>query len=512
MARINELQGYFDNYTLKEHDAATAKKNGILMTVEGVFQVEDEKNRNGRIYPSDTWDTVFTNQEFNERLKSRNMYGELDHPSDGGSLQRASHVVTHLERKVMENRKVIWGKADVLDTPSGQILASLFRARTKPGISSRGDGSTENKEGTEFVAKDYLPEGWDFVIKPSTLGAYPVLTESEKKNHDGVLTALGKLVEKTDDTKVLLNTYLLLEGYGKGAQPLITKLEEKLRVNDNRATRSTKIEHCKEESMDLEKLDKGVQSDILQMARDLAAVQIKESEDKVTKREMALKEQIAGISARLERKTREVEAAEKIIDAFSVKCEALKARPAVVDTKQVTEYKKALYNTGKRLEAAKKLLGALMEKTRTLKPYVKRYQAAEKLVQAFIDKTDKSKVESYVRETLRGVKDPTQRKRVESLVAGAKSVKEAEEKLSTLADIMTRKPAQKPVQENKDPAKDKDADKNRKPMFRRPVKETQEPLPGDKTKPITEDVLPKPQITEVVSFMDKLEAKVAGTK
>lgn len=507
--KIVEPQGYFDNYSIKESkDPSEIKKTGVLMTVEGVFQAEDEKNHNGRVYPSETWDVVLSNPDFQTRIKSRNMFGELDHPTDGGSLKRSSHVVTMVERKNVDGRKVLWGKADVLDTPDGHILASLFRAHTKPGVSSRGDGSTEQKEGAEYVKTDYLPEAWDFVIKPSTLNAFPSpITESEKTaNSNSILNALENLVEKTTDTKVLLNTYLLLEGYGSNAETLVKKLESKLSVTkpEAKAESKPKTELCseehkipQEEKMDLKNLDKGVETDILHMARDLAESQVKTKEDEFRKEKSMLESQIASMAKRLEHKTKEVDAAEKIIEAFGSKCEALKNRKPLKDVSETKKYRKALYATGKRLEAAKKLVGALMEKAKELSKYPARYNAAEKLVQAFLDKGDRNKVEGFIAETLSGVKDPSKRESVKKIISGCKTITEAKQKLATLGNLLNS--TRKPVNEVRRPNRESDR---------------RNPLPGDKKTEITEDVIDRnrPVKSETVIFMDKLREKMEGKK
>ncbi len=95
------------------------------------------------------------------------MFGELDHPSDGKtSLKRVSHIVTGLE---LQEDGTVTGAAEVLETPNGQILKTLFESGAQVGISSRGSGSVQNG----VVQEDFKLGTFDFVARPSTPGALP---------------------------------------------------------------------------------------------------------------------------------------------------------------------------------------------------------------------------------------------------------------------------------------------------------------------------------------------------
>jgi len=106
-----------------------------------------------------------------EQVNTKRAYGELGHP-DGPNinLDRVSHMITSL-REDGDN----WiGKAKILDTPMGNIAASLIKEGAGLGVSSRGLGSLkENSEGINEVQDDFmLATAADIVADPSAPDAY----------------------------------------------------------------------------------------------------------------------------------------------------------------------------------------------------------------------------------------------------------------------------------------------------------------------------------------------------
>ena len=127
------------------------------------------KNRNGRVYPFEVLDTEVKryNKEFIEQNRA---YGELGHP-DGPTvnLERASHMITSLK----PDGKNFIGEAKVLNTPMGNIVKSLMDEGAKLGVSSRGMGSLDQKNGANYVRNDfYLATAADIVADPSAPNAF----------------------------------------------------------------------------------------------------------------------------------------------------------------------------------------------------------------------------------------------------------------------------------------------------------------------------------------------------
>jgi hypothetical protein len=157
---------------------------GVLLVLEGRFQMADTKNANNRIYPNPIWEAVLDNtSKAMRRLKSGEMLGELDHPRDGETrLDRVAAVMTDLRRNP-QNEKEILGRMAILGTPAGQKAYAIHAGGGRFGVSSRGAGSVVRMEGTDVVQNDYNLETWDIVHNPSTPGAYPeVITVRESVN------------------------------------------------------------------------------------------------------------------------------------------------------------------------------------------------------------------------------------------------------------------------------------------------------------------------------------------
>ena len=68
----------------------------------------------------------------------------------------------------------VYGKLQVLNTPSGQILRALVEGGCKIGISSRGTGTLSESPKGSVVNEDFQLICFDMVSEPSTAGAFMV--------------------------------------------------------------------------------------------------------------------------------------------------------------------------------------------------------------------------------------------------------------------------------------------------------------------------------------------------
>ena len=126
----------------------TEEKDGKkLLYIEGVFLQSELKNRNGRMYPFSVLEREVGryNEEY---IKSKRALGELGHP-DGPTinLDRVSHRITSLRA---EGNNFV-GKAQILDTPMGNIAKSLLGEGVQLGVSSRGMGSIQKSEDLSLI-------------------------------------------------------------------------------------------------------------------------------------------------------------------------------------------------------------------------------------------------------------------------------------------------------------------------------------------------------------------------
>ena len=137
--------------------------------IKGIFLQADIKNRNGRVYPMEVLQKEVS--RYNKKFINENRaYGELGHP-DGPTvnLERVSHMVTSLT----PDGKNFIGEAKVMETPMGKIVKSLMNEGGKLGVSSRGMGSLDQKNGANYVRDDfYLATAADIVADPSAPNAF----------------------------------------------------------------------------------------------------------------------------------------------------------------------------------------------------------------------------------------------------------------------------------------------------------------------------------------------------
>ena len=71
-----------------------------------------------------------------------------------------------------ENGKQIIGEAKIIDTPMGNIVKNLIDAGAKLGVSSRGMGSLEKRNGVNYVKEDFTLAAIDIVADPSAPNAF----------------------------------------------------------------------------------------------------------------------------------------------------------------------------------------------------------------------------------------------------------------------------------------------------------------------------------------------------
>jgi len=137
--------------------------------IEGVFMQGNLKNRNGRMYPMETLmkEVKRYNKEYIEKNRA---YGELGHPQGPTiNLDRVSHMIKELR----QDGNNVMGKAKIMDTPMGNIVKNLMTEGCSLGVSSRGMGSLQQKNGVNMVQSDFqLATAADIVADPSAPDAF----------------------------------------------------------------------------------------------------------------------------------------------------------------------------------------------------------------------------------------------------------------------------------------------------------------------------------------------------
>ena len=162
------------------------KPKGLMLTegklsnrgnpmVEGILATAEVKNGNGRYYPRELWEREI--DKYMESVKQNRALGELDHPESSViNLKNVSHNITEMWWDGDE----VYGKIEILPTPSGNILKALIENDITVGVSSRGMGSLEDRNGVLEVQDDFELLCWDFVSTPSNPGSYmEIVTEGK---------------------------------------------------------------------------------------------------------------------------------------------------------------------------------------------------------------------------------------------------------------------------------------------------------------------------------------------
>ena len=145
------------------------ESGGKNYKIRGVFMQADVKNRNGRVYPMEILEKEVTKYNKNF-IKENRAFGELGHPEGPTvNLERVSHMITELH----PDGKNFIGEAKIMDTPMGKIVKNLMDEGAKLGVSSRGMGSLDSKNGANYVRDDfYLATAADIVADPSAPNAF----------------------------------------------------------------------------------------------------------------------------------------------------------------------------------------------------------------------------------------------------------------------------------------------------------------------------------------------------
>ena len=204
------LQEYFELcpegrcpiHILTESEKKSVMEGAVYLV--GICQRAGSENGNGRVYDRET--LVREVKKYQTAITERRSLGELDHPDDSViNLKNASHLIT----KMWWQGDDVMGKIEVLDTPSGNILKALVKSGVKLGISSRGLGTTEEKNGCTHVKDDFELICLDIVSTPSTNGAW--LTPDTRIKKPNMAPGVSFYInedKKADKVNELLNSIL----------------------------------------------------------------------------------------------------------------------------------------------------------------------------------------------------------------------------------------------------------------------------------------------------------------
>lgn len=168
--------------------------NEVLGIMEGIFFMPGGYSRNKRFYSEKLWSNTLESSVTKSKLSSGSMFGMFEHPmvnsmetKDGlhtSSHYKYSGIVTK-QLKIVESsgRKIGYGKAYILNTPIGNILNVMLKAKDENGqpliklaVSSRAYAKTSgtDKQGNDIIDENnYYLDSFDVVVNPGIAEAFP---------------------------------------------------------------------------------------------------------------------------------------------------------------------------------------------------------------------------------------------------------------------------------------------------------------------------------------------------
>ena len=160
-----------------------SQRPGVLLTLRGPV-TGWKSNRNGRTYSRDLWVKALNSDYVKEQVALNHFVGEADHPEERLEpvIQNMSHAMRDFEFDDA-NQEVV-ATIDILDTPCGNMLKTLYDYSGALSFSTRGSGDV--LEDGEVDPDTYQLFAIDAVLRPSyaTATVRNLLTESENLHKD----------------------------------------------------------------------------------------------------------------------------------------------------------------------------------------------------------------------------------------------------------------------------------------------------------------------------------------
>jgi len=207
-------------------ESAASEVDGehILARVRGPAFFPNIISGNNVLYPREAWENAINDPVFLRKLKDRLIYGTIGHNIrlDDDAIRNGafSHIVTEIG---IDESDVGYAEYLVLNTPSGRILNTILRAKSKIRVSTKARGLfKDTKNGIKTINPDaFKLERIDFVLDPGYLQANPDLLESfnEIKGEKDSMSLDDKSSDSLDNTENLSESLDLLRQYQELGTP-----------------------------------------------------------------------------------------------------------------------------------------------------------------------------------------------------------------------------------------------------------------------------------------------------
>ena len=164
MAVYLKEQLSFDRAEMQVESVTQGDQKNLYM--KGIFIQGGVKNANERVYPVTEIENAV--KTLNEQItEGHSVLGEVDHPDDLKiNLDRVSHMITNMWMDGPNG----FGKLKILPTPMGQLVKTMLESGVKLGVSSRGSGNVDDRDGR---VSDFEIITVDIVAQPIAPNAYP---------------------------------------------------------------------------------------------------------------------------------------------------------------------------------------------------------------------------------------------------------------------------------------------------------------------------------------------------
>lgn len=175
--------------------------------IEGITLQSEVVNGNGRFYPYEVLRRA-VDAHATKFMAGGRALGELNHPSVGGSSINYENV-SHKFISVREEGGNFITRAEILNTPKGQIVKSLIEGGVQLAISSRGLGrmKRDTERSMDIVQELHLVSFGDIVSDPSGPNCFvDAVMENKEWVYENGLLVERDLSEEIDQYKQVIES------------------------------------------------------------------------------------------------------------------------------------------------------------------------------------------------------------------------------------------------------------------------------------------------------------------
>lgn len=434
MERITETPNKAGDLKLHEETGEDGKTHTYLV---GTLQ-STQVNENKRQYPEEVWEQLHQDQHFQEQLQKGRIVGGIGHPKDG--IFDPREAALKLVSQQLEGEEVK-GKLEVLPTPEGNLLKTLYQAGVEMGVSSRGRGESIAESGVTKVKPGFVLEGYDAVLEPSVGKAEPELkTESVDK------AIRDRMKEEDVTTKEIAGYKAFLESKENLTESVsgTIKLLESVEANLGEHSSGGSSSGSGNSDQSTAAYDESQANEAFRLSEMVAAAIHGTTNSKTEKTMPGTNNKNTGggenlteaiIKYRGETERANVKAQNMEQKANAAKSIISEQNETISNLKsQLSEAKKKGGSFKKKLEASKQLIQAGMDQIKEERSntdyYKKRYEAAKQIIKQMKEESSKNN-----KQTLEQTKKAELEKLPENVRERAKSIFESVSDVSSLLKV-----------------------------------------------------------------------------